>query len=133
MAGKRLDIEQENNAFILAISCHQKSFKLAWEINRAIKCELQGMDAYDQNIPFINSIEGHAYYQWNGPTERFTLHLISNQGENGILIPHMKQIDYFFIATGMYEELDFKGGVQKIKKIESVLTAFTVSLSDLKK
>lgn len=133
MAGKRLNIENDNNAFILAISCHQKSFKLAWEINGVLNCELQGMNEYGENIPFVHSIEGHAYYQWVDPTERFTLHLINNQGETGILVPHMKQIDYFFVVTGMYEELDFNGGVKKIKKIGSVLTAFTVPLSDLKK
>ena len=43
------------------------------------------------------------------------------------------KFDFFFVVTGMYEELDFNGGVKKIKNIDGVLTAFTVALSDLKK
>ena len=133
MASKRLNIEQDHKAFILAISYHQKSFKLAWEINRAINCDLQGMEAYEDQIPFLTSIDGHAYYNWNDPTDRFTLHLINNQGEHGILAPHLKQFDYFFIVTGMYEELDVKGGANRIKNIDGVLTAFSIKPTDLKK
>jgi hypothetical protein len=128
MALKRLKIENETDAFVLAISCHQKSIKLAWEIGRALSCELQATTQYDNNVYFINDIKNHPYFKWVDPTERFTFHLIKNQSVDSFLVPQQKQIDFFFVVTGNYAELDFEEGTKSIKAIDSVLTAFPISL-----
>ncbi|MFT4754409.1 MAG: hypothetical protein ACI85Q_001968 [Salibacteraceae bacterium] len=132
MALKRLKINNETDAFVLAISCHQKSIKLAWEINRAINCDLRSSDIYENNIYFVHSVEGFPYFNWTNPDNRFTIHLIGNRSETSLLVPHQKQIDYYFVMTGFYEELDFEEGVKKIKQIPSVLTAFPVVLDKIK-
>jgi hypothetical protein len=132
MGLKRLKINSETDAFVLAISCHQKSIKFAWEINRALNCELQAIQDYQDNIYFIQQLDGHAYFNWTNPSERFTLHLVSNHGEKSLLVPDQKQIDYFLVITGFYEELDFDDALKKIKQIESVLTAFPVTLDKVK-
>lgn len=133
MALKRLKIDNESDAYVLAISCHQKSIKLAWEINRAINCDLQSSKEYENNIYFIDSVEGFPYFNWNNPDGRFTIHLVGNRSENALLVPSQKQIDFFFVVTGFYAELDFEEGVKKIKEISSVLTAFPVVLDKIKK
>lgn len=132
MALNRINIDQDADPFVLAISCHQKSIKLAWEINRALNCELQSTDEYENNIYFINNVRGFPYFNWEHPSERFTLHLIGNQSESALLVPSQKQIDYFFVVTGLFEELDFEDGVKNIKRIESVLTAFPITLKRIK-
>lgn len=132
MAVKRLKLDNESDAFVLAISCHQKSTKLAWEINRAIDCGLIATEDYENNIYFVPSIVGFPYFNWTNPDERFTIHLIGNRSEASLLVPSQKQIDYFFVVTGFFEELDFEEGVKHIKKIESVLTAFPVVLDKIK-
>ena len=133
MSTKRLQFDSDSDAYVLAISCHQKSIKLAWEINRALNCELVAQSEIEDNIYFIEELKGQAYFKWQDPSQRFTLHLVSNRGEDNLLVPTHKQIDYFFIVTGFYKELDFETGTEKIKKIESVLTAFPVALHKVKK
>ena len=115
MSIKRLKFENDTDAFVLAISCHQKSIKLAWEISRALDCDLQATNAYDNTIYFIQDIKNHSYFKWIDPTERFTIHLISNQSEDSFLVPSHKQIDFFFVVTGFYAELDFEDGTKRIK------------------
>jgi len=132
MGSKRLRLDNEMDAFVLAISCHQKSLKLAWEIGRTFDCELQATEEFENNIYFIKSIHGFPYYKWTDPSERFTFHLISNNSEASILVPSQKQIDYFFVVTGVYQELDFEEGARKIKNIDSVLTAFPIALPKIK-
>lgn len=132
MAVKRLTLKNESDAFVLAISCHQKSTKLAWEINRVLDCELQATVEYEGNIYFVTSVEDFPYYKWTNPDGRFTIHLIGNRSERAMLVPSQKMIDYFFVVTGFFEELDFEQGVKNIKKIESVLTAFPVVLDKIK-
>ena len=133
MANKRLDVETESEAFVLAISCHQKSVRMAWEINRVLRCELEAQTKPDESIYFLDSLKGQAYFAWHDPSERFTIHLVSNQGENQLLVPQLKEIDYFLIITGLYRELDFESGTKKIRSIESVLTAFPIALDKIKK
>ena len=132
MASKRLKINNESDAFVLAISCHQKSTKLAWEINQAINCDLQSSNDYEDNISFIDNIDGFPYFNWTNPDNRFTIHLVGNRSEKSLLVPTQKQIDYFFVITGFYEELDFENGMKKIKQIGSVLTAFPIVLDKIK-
>lgn len=127
MSSKRLDFDFDSEAFTIAISCHQKSYKLAWELNQIFSCEFEIQSEYEEGaVPFISSIEGHTYYLWTHHSERFALHLINNQGEETRIIPQMPQIDYLLIITGLYEELDIENGLKKIKNIESVLTAFAI-------
>lgn len=129
MALKRLDIENDSDALVLAISCHQNSIKMAWEINKALNCQLKATDQYENNIYFIEDLEGFPYFNWVHESEKFMLHLVSNHSEESLLVSSQKQIDYFFVVTGLYEELDFEKGTKKIKQIESVLTAFPITLS----
>ena len=133
MAIKRLDINNESDAFVLAISCHQNSLKMAWEISKALNCQLTATQSYDNSIYFVDDISGFPYFNWMDESGRFTLHLISNHSEESLLVPNQKQIDYFFIVTGLYKELDFENGAKKIKAIESVLTAFPITLKNTKK
>ena len=133
MAVKRLNIELENDAYILAISCHQKSIKLAWEINRALDCELEAKEHLKENIHFIKQLDGQDYFRWEEPTERYTLHLFSNRGNNSLLVPSQKQFDYFLVVTGLYAELNFEEGAKNVKQIDSVLTAFPITLPPIKK
>jgi hypothetical protein len=133
MANKRLEMETDSDAFVLAISCHQKSIKMAWEINQVLKCELVAKEKPDEPIYFLENMNGQAYFTWHDPSERFSVHLVSNQGENQLLVPHLKEIDYFLIITGLYKELDFESGTKKIRSIDSVLTAFPITLATLKK
>jgi len=133
MATKRLHIDTENDAYVLAISCHQKSIKLAWEINRALNCELGAQETLKENIYFIKELADQDYFKWQEPNERYTLHLFSNRGEKSLLVPSQNQIDYFFVVTGLYSELNFEEGTKKIKNIQSVLTAFPITLPQVKK
>jgi len=132
MAIKRLDIKNESDAWVLAISCHQNSIKMAWEVSKALNCQLTATQEYDNSIYFIKDISGFPYFKWMDDSERFALHLISNHSEESLLVSSQKQIDYFFIITGLYKELDFEEGTKKIKNIGSVLTAFPIQLKNFK-
>lgn len=132
MRTKKLNTEQDQDAFILAISCHQKSIKLAWELNHAINCELVALEEIEEGFPYFKTVEGFPYFKWTDPTERFAVHLVANRSETGLLVPSSPQIDYYLIVTGFYEELDLDSGVKKIKQIDSVLTAFPVNLNKVK-
>jgi len=132
MAIKRLDIKNESDAWVLAISCHQNSIKMAWEISKALDCQLTATQEYDNSIYFIEDVIGFPYFKWMDDSGRFTLHLISNHSEESLLVPSQKQIDFFFIVTGLYKELDFEEGTKKIKNIGSVLTAFPIQLKNFK-
>lgn len=128
-----VDLETDNEAFVLAISCHQNSIKLAWEINRALDCDLVAVEELEENLYFIKQLSGQAYFRWVEPSDRVTFHLISNLGDEKLLVPSQKQIDYFFVITGIFKELDFETGTNKIKNIQNVLTAFPITLPKVKK
>ena len=133
MSAKKLSLDTTINAYTIAISCHQKSYKLAFLLNKILDCEFELQEQYEPGtIPFINSIDGHVYYTWIHESERFSLHLINNQGDNNRVLPQMPQIDYLLVITGFYKELNIEKGLKRIKEIPSVLTAFSIETPSLK-
>lgn len=127
MPSKKLTVATETDCFLIAISCHQHSFKLAWELNSALDFEMELSVEYDESIPFAHLLPGHEYYIWRHQENRFAVHLISNKSPEGFLLPKMPQIDYILAVTGFYEEIDLTQGLSKIKQIKSVLTAFELT------
>lgn len=127
MPSKKISVNTESDCYLIAISCHQHSFKLAWELNAALNFELALSTAYDESIPFAHLLPGHEYYVWSHETNRFRVHLISNKSPEGFLYPKMPQIDFILAVTGFYEEIDLAHGLSQIKTIKSVLTAFELT------
>jgi hypothetical protein len=124
MPGKKLAASTDSNCYLIAISCHQLSFKLAWQLNAALNFELELSSEYDESLPFAHLLHGHECYVWHHESDRFSVHLISNKGTDGYVYPKMPQIDYILAVTGFYEEINLAEGLSQIKSIQSVLTAF---------
>lgn len=127
MPSKKLHIQTETDCYLIAISCHQQSYKLAWELNGALDIDLELSTTYDESIPFVHLLPGHEYYIWTHESERFSVHLVSNKSTEGFIYPKLPQIDFILAVTGFYEELDMTKGIAQIKSIKSVLTAFELT------
>lgn len=67
MAVKRLLVSQVADRFVLAISCHQKFIKLAWELNMVFECHLKAFKEYNDCLYFLPKLKGHTYYMYSHP------------------------------------------------------------------
>lgn len=127
----KLEFEEEVEYLILGISTHQKDYRLAWAVNRALHCNLSR--EHDYRLSLSNgSLSLHPYFRWDEPDGHFSYIVATNRGSEGFLIPEYKTADYLFLVTGMTEQINAHALVTDLKEISFVLAAFEIDGSRVK-
>ena len=133
MAKLTLDIEYEYDFILLGISCHLKDYRLCWAINSGnmgidfVKADELVIQLKKQEEPSIFS-----QFIYDDDDNNLCFNLIANRGTQGYLIPEQKQADYLLMITGNFTEGQTKSLLTEIKKIDFILTAFTIDVESLK-
>lgn len=132
MAKKRLSVEVDYNFFLIGISCFDKASKMAWTLGQALHCPFEVRENYKATKSLSNNtIERYPYFSAN--REHYTFHLVSNLSvENAFLIPEHKNMNYFFVITGVYKSLDLQEITKEIRAANNVLAAIELDPSTLK-
>lgn len=131
MAKHKLVFEEDYDFVLFGISCHQKDYRLCWNINKHLGINLvkqaelefhlnKGETSFFSNYNFYNEVY-HQQYE-----------LISNRANNATLIPEQKQADYLLKVTGIYEFEEKIELQKKLNEISVILTAFEINIDLLK-
>lgn len=122
------DDDNEDLFSLFAISCHQKDYRLCWELNKTLELNLQKED--DIIVP--NSEFSFSRYYFDREDFMQEYYLLSNKSGNQYLAPELKQADYFLQVYGLRSEIESDDIIQKIISIDIVLTAYTFDAAKLK-
>ncbi|HTL82540.1 MAG TPA: IPExxxVDY family protein [Bacteroidia bacterium] len=128
----RLDVEYDYDFFLVGISCHEKPYRLCWAINKELELNLE------QTEPFKISLKKNApptefpLFAVEDTQHETAIYLISNRGENQLLIPEHERADYFFIVKGPFTDADKENMMRKMKSISFVLMSYSIAPDTLK-
>lgn len=128
----RLDIEYEYDFFLTGISCHEKPYRLCWAINKTLALEMQLADPLSIALKKNDLPSDFPLFMQEKQEQDTIVYLISNKNEKGLLIPEHHQADYFFIAKGPFNEIDFVNMLGGIKEIPFVLMSYRIDPETLK-
>lgn len=120
--------EQEDSFTLIGISCHQKDYRLCWELNKALEIELQK----EEDIPGPNEEISFSRYYYNNEDFLQDFYLLTNKIGQLFFAPELKQADYVLQIYGLRSEYEIDELVQKIISIDSVLTASVFDTEKLK-
>ncbi len=120
--------EQEDSFTLIGISCHQKDYRLCWELNKTLELELQK----EEDIPGPNKEISFSRYYYNKEDFLQDFYLITNKIGQLFFASELKQADYVLQIYGLRSEYEIDELVQKIISINSVLTAFVFDTEKLK-
>lgn len=124
MSKSRLTLDIGFDYFFVGISCHQKEYRFVWAMNNVLECSLERLEDYVlHDTDEANSIP---YYCWEEPEGHYCYHVLANRGSKKLLIPGQKQIDFIFAISGFHDQLDKDDLLDRIRKIDLVLTAFEI-------
>jgi hypothetical protein len=109
--------------FVLGLSCHQKDYKLAWELNRTLRSDFERLGV-THDVP--DELKGlQSLFRWTDD-ERYAFYLLGNRQDEGLFAPEWKQADYFFIITGLHEQLPTADIKSAIDSSNGVLASFRI-------
>jgi hypothetical protein len=127
---KKLELEAEDDFDfgLIAISCHEKDYKICWAINKEFKFNLKR--GKDICLKDRDEDMSYSFYLYDDELGHCTYHIIENRSGMGYLIPEQKQADYFMMIKGIFDEENEM--IQRLKSIDMVLTAYVVDADTLK-
>jgi hypothetical protein len=131
MAKHKLVFEDDYSFDLIGICSSNADYRLTWGINKELKIALQK----DEDLSIFVKKEGdhnYSFYSFYDEEEHVEYYLVKNLSNNyRKLIPEKDQIDYFMIIKNNYS-LEINEIVKSLKRIDSILTAFSFDPNELK-
>jgi len=122
--------ENDYDFDLIGISCHQKDYRLSFEINKGLELDLQ-----KDNDLIINTKNGQTAFSLSlyiDEENHREYYLIANSGTGGKLVPEQNLSDFFLMIRGVISDEDIERCIEDIKRIEIVLAAYEIEISTLK-
>jgi hypothetical protein len=122
----KLENDFEHLDGFIGISYHLRDYRLVYDINKSLGLALIKAD----DLPVFNTrtqgISEYSCYTSTDTESLLTYFLISNSGNDGLMLPQQKLADFFLLIKGAGGIGMERNLVDKIKDLPNVLTAFTI-------
>ena len=107
---------------LFGISCHLKDYRLSYYLNQKLELSFVKMEDF----------LGCSFYFCRDEDCFNSYYLLGNRGPETILLPDLRQTDFLLLAEGPFKKAQKEQLLEKIKGIQSVLTAFEVRFETIK-
>ncbi|HEX8545431.1 MAG TPA: IPExxxVDY family protein [Cytophagaceae bacterium] len=125
-----LKYELDLDFVLIAITSQLKDYMLCFKLNKQLNINFYKIDelVIESNAKDIF----FSRYQYQLPESETDVYLLANKGDQGYLVPEMKQVDYFIIIRNYISEEEVEQFVDSINKLPEVLVAVEVEPRKLK-
>lgn len=133
LSKKFLNESIELDYLMIAITSTLKDYSLCHKINKSLDLELSRTE-FDHEI-FIPLKKKNSYFSkykqiFEDLDREFVL--LSNKGNEGMLIPENKWVDYFFIILGFIDGDDLHELMTTLKRIDDIQNVILINPNELK-
>lgn len=108
-----------------AVLSHQKDYKIAWAVNKAIHIDLVRVEDYYFEMP-SKQVSSHACFKYTCDGDYYEWFLLENKGTESFLLPEIKNVSTLLIASGSTDLIDADEVLKKLKEISFVLGVFEI-------
>ncbi|NNE55852.1 MAG: IPExxxVDY family protein [Flavobacteriales bacterium] len=123
-----LDIDYDFDFSLVAISCFEWEYRLAWLINKKLGSNLVRDE--DLEVRFKSDQSYHALYTGACNDGECKLALIKNREADGIMMPELVQIDYMLKIEDAYSNAE--DYVKKLREITQIQGAYLIDVEKLR-
>ncbi len=127
-----LDLPDEPDFKILGIATVMKDYRLAYYLNRELYLDLKRSEDLEIKVDEKETVS-FSFFQDDTGTNEISYYLLTNKNRQGILLPDLRESDYFLLVMGMLPGSAINRILRSIRQIPNVLTAFPVQARRNKK
>lgn len=133
MTKKVLKFEIDLDFVLIAINTPLKDYRVCHFINKHLNFNFKkqpdlAVDIYQGiNEPAQFSIYHH---QWEATETDF--YFIANKGSEGLLIPEMREVDYFFMVKNFIDDTDLNNIISQLNRIPEIMAAVKIEPKKIK-
>jgi hypothetical protein len=130
---KVLKFEIDLDFALIAITTPLKDYRICYFINKQLNFNLKkitdlAVDIYQGNTEPVYFSNYH--FQWEATETDFFF--IANRGSDGLLIPEMREVDYFLLIKNFIDETDLNAIVSGLNRITEILAAVKIDPKKIK-
>ncbi len=117
----------DSDISLIGISCHLKSYRLSFSMNKALRFAFKRIDDFE--IPGSSQADNLSYPFLIHDDSDLKNHfcLISNHHPQQKLIPALGQVDYFLMAKNPLDINTTDSILSKIRRINQVVAAYEIN------
>ena len=117
----------DSNISLIGISCHLKSYRLSFSMNKALRFSFQRIDDFE--IPQNSGGDQLSFPFLIFDNDDLKNHfcLISNHHPQGKLVTALGQVDYFLMAKNPLDPGSMNIILAKIRQINQVVAAYEIN------
>lgn len=127
-----LDFEPETDFYLLGLVSYEPDYKLVWDINRCLYFDFRRTEDHQVKHRKSNEFQLFSCFLFRMEDKYIDLRILSNKGEQGVLIEELKNLDYLLLISGEQPELVYSSLKTDLKNVESVVSVFEIHPSTLK-
>jgi len=126
MAKHLLEVEYDYDFDLIGISCHLREYRLCWLLNNVLHINLVRDEAGAET-----PVGQFVLFNDECKETRTIIHLLSNRGPDGWLVPEQRQADYLLMLreNARWNVQDL---IAEIRQQSQILTAFSIDPIGLK-
>jgi hypothetical protein len=127
-----LEIEPDFDFKLLGMVCAQQAYRMGWLLNHTLGFSLERLDEMEVELSRKKEVTFFDFFEYHDEEQRLEYYLLSNKSEGKLLIPEMRQVDYWLLMRGAFENLNEARLLKQLKQLRTMQTAFYVDPSGLK-
>jgi len=130
---KHLKLEFDLDFILIAVTSAQKDYRICYLINKYLNFNFVRMDDLEVNI-YHNSAEPVAFsmFQDYWEASETTFNFIANRGMDGLLVPEMREADYFLMIRNYIDDNELNNIINKLNKIPEIVAAIKIDPKKIK-
>lgn len=123
-----LEWEAEIDFELIGVSSFLPNYRFIWTLNKLLKTNF-ARQRKDIDLPKDKSF---SWYTYLNEEDHLEMTVICNRCTQGYFIPELKQMDYFILTYGVFQDLSNQDLAKKINQINQVNTALSIDANQLK-
>jgi len=132
---KKFNIETRSEPALftlIGISCHIKDYRLSFLLNQALELGFGKMEDLVVTPAPAKDPDSFSFYFCRDEDRFNTYYLLSNRGQESLLVGELKQADFLLLVEGPFKKGQLDALVASVRKIPQVLTCFEIRFSTIR-
>ncbi|GGH17419.1 IPExxxVDY family protein [Mucilaginibacter phyllosphaerae] len=129
---KILKFEIDLDFILIAVTTSLKDYRICYHINKCLNFNFTRVD----DLKLDTSVKGSPllfslyHYSWESTETDF--YFIGNKGNDGYLVPEMREADYFIMIKNYIDDEDLDSLIYSLNKIPEIVAAVKIDPKKIK-
>jgi len=130
---KLLKFEIDLDFVLIAITSAQKDYRICYLVNKYLKFNFVRVADLDVHIhPNFTQPVPFAMFEYHWESSETSFYFIANRGADGLLIPEMREADYFLMIKNYIDDRELNDIVTGLNKIPEIVAAIKIDPKKIK-